>query len=161
MVTVSLRCPQNGPPKRAVSVSYVSVLLVWSSGSLGFLSPLPGAWLCWPGFGPPPCCWPGFWPGAWFCWPGRFWFVMLFPFMGTSWQRLRVGAVPKKQKRQFASPRLCNSQPDIVGFASPIDRLRHLTACAWVPISSYEHSMTAQRTSGNWTIGTARHWSRS
>jgi len=36
----------------------------------------------------------------------------------------------EKQKRQFASPRLCNFQPDIVGFASLIDRLRHLTACA-------------------------------
>jgi hypothetical protein len=40
----------DGPPKRAVSVSYVSVSLVWSCGCLGFLSPFAGAWLCWPGF---------------------------------------------------------------------------------------------------------------
>ena len=38
-----LASKRKRPAWRAVSVSYVSVLLVWSSGSLGFLSPLPGA----------------------------------------------------------------------------------------------------------------------
>jgi hypothetical protein len=33
--------------------------------------------------------------------------------MGTSWQRLRVGAVPIKQKRQIALPPLCDGQPDL------------------------------------------------
>jgi hypothetical protein len=53
---MALSSQKHGPRGRAVSVNYVSVLLVWSDGSSAFLVSLPGAWLCWPGFWPAPCC---------------------------------------------------------------------------------------------------------
>jgi hypothetical protein len=61
-----------------------------------------------------------------------------FPFMGTSQQRPRVRVVPIKEKWQYATRRL---------------RRCYSVQAPPVPISSYEHTRTAQRTSGNCRFG--------
>jgi hypothetical protein len=43
----------------------------------------------------------------------------VFPFMGTSEQRIRVGVVPIKEKWQFALSPPCDGQPDTFWFAFP------------------------------------------
>jgi hypothetical protein len=52
------------------------------------------------------------------CWPGWLWFVMVFPFVRTSEQRIRVRVVPIGKWQSALSP-LCDGQPETFWFAFP------------------------------------------